>query len=372
MDIKDKKRFSGIELLKLIAMFLIVISHSGPYYGDVHAASYVNLRMSSANVQNLLLIFFVYMGQIGNCIFLVCSSYFLLEQDSVKGRKIAFLLGDCLFFSVAFLGIFLGVGGKLPWLMVLKQFFPTTFEFNWFVGCYLLLYIIHPALNLIIRNLSKRQLLAVDCAGLFLYSVMQMLVRDAFYYTRFMGFILIYFLMAYCKNNMSEITGKKKVNYLILVTSVILLIAMILVTNVLGMYTDTFYEKMLNYCIFVNPFIILIAFSAFHICKEWKLQSAAVNLCASVSLYIYVIHENYLVATYARPKYFAYIYENFTYDNVVLWAMVLAVGSYVFSLLIGLLYRITLQGFVHILCEQVIKLACGTATKLLDRLERIE
>lgn len=353
MNTQTKTRFSGIELLKLIAMFFIVISHSAPYYGNASAESFLNLRVSTTNIQHLFIIFFVYLGQIGNCIFLACSSHFLLEQDTVKGRKIISLLADCLFFSLCFLAVFLLAGYEIPRMTVLKQFFPTTFEYNWFVGCYLLLYLIHPALNQIIHYLSQKQLLGVNIGGVLLYSLMQMILRDSFYYTRFMGFLLIYFLMAYCKMYLKHACSKKQRNLFILSGSVLFLIVLLIATNFLGFYLDTFQGKMLHYCIFTNPLIILIAFSAFYLCKDITWQSNTINTIASVSLYIYIIHENYLFATYARPKYFACIYANFSYSHVALWCLVLALICYICSLLIGLLYRFTLKKNIDLLCGKL-------------------
>lgn len=353
MGVQKSKRTTGIELLKLIAMLLIVISHTGPYYGTTYSPSILNLRLATTDIQNLLLSFYVYLGQLGNCMFLVCSAYFLLDEDKVKANKVIRILADCLFFSLGFLVIFLVTGWEIPTTMVLKQFFPTTFEFCWFVGCYLLLYMMHPALNIIVRKVTQKSLFLINVAGVLLYSVLQMILRDSFYYTRLMGFILIYFLMAYCKMYMQKTTSKKKLNWAVLITSSVLLVAMVVVTNILGLYLDTFCEKILHYCVFVNPFIILIAFSAFHLCKEWKIESRVVNVMASVTLYMYIIHENYLFANYARPAVFEYIYQKFTYEYVALWALAFAVVCYVASLLIGLLYQYTLRSLLHKVCDKI-------------------
>ena len=35
---------------------------------------------------------------------------------------------------------------------VIKSFFPTTFANNWFITCYLMLYAIHPAINLALEK----------------------------------------------------------------------------------------------------------------------------------------------------------------------------------------------------------------------------
>lgn len=372
MNIQRKNRLSGIELLKLIAMFLIVLSHTGPYYGETYVESYVNLRLATTNVQNLFLIFFVYLGQVGNCMFLACSAYFLLEQQTVKINKVLYFLGDCFFFSLTFLSVFLLTGWEIPKSLIFKQFFPITFESNWFIGCYLLLYIIHPALNLIIRNLSQKQLLLVDLAGLVLYSFLQMLVRDSFYYTRLVGFMLIYFLMAYCKQYLKRTFRNKKLNLALLIISTVLLIGLILVSNVLGLFTDTFCEKMLHYCIFVNPFIILIAFSAFYLCKEWNLRSNVVNSCASVTLYLYIIHENPLFGTYARPVCFAYIYQTFTYEYVALWALLFATICYVVSLMLALLYQVTLQRPIHKGCNWLADRVPGICDRIFEKLKKWE
>lgn len=353
MKVQDIKRATGIELLKLVAMLLIVISHTGPYYGTTYMPSILNLRLATTDVQNLLLSFYVYLGQIGNCIFLVCSAYFLLEQDEVKVNKVIRILADCLFFSLGFLAIFMAMGRELPTMLIIKQFFPTTFEFCWFVGCYLLLYLIHPMLNMIIRNLSRKNLLLINAVGILLYSILQMVLRDSFYYTRMVGFILIYFLMAYSKFYLKNTSCKKKLNWCVLIVSAILLIAMVVVTNVLGLYLDTFCEKVMHYCIFVNPFIILMAFSAFNLCKEWKIKSGFINTLASVTLYVYIIHENYLFANYIRPDCFEYIYQTFTYKYVALWALGFAAVCYVASLLIGLVYKYTLRRPIHALCDKI-------------------
>lgn len=353
MEVQNSKRTTGIEFLKLIAMLLIVISHTGPYYGMTYFPSILNLRLATTEVQNLLLSFYVYMGQIGNCMFLVCSAYFLLEQDEVKISKVIRILADCLFFSIAFLTVFLIAGVELTPNIILKQFFPTTFEFCWFVGCYLLLYLIHPMLNMVVRNLSQKKLLLVNLLGVFLYSIIQMILRDSFYYTRMVGFVLIYFLMAYSKMYLKNTSCKKKLNWLVLIVATILLVAMVLVTNILGLYLDTFCEKVLHYCVFVNPFIILIAFSIFNLCKEWKIESRVINVLASVTLYVYIVHENYLFANFTRPIVFEYIYQTFTYEHVALWALLFALCCYVASMLIGLVYKYTLGRSVNALCDKV-------------------
>ena len=112
-------------------------------------------------------------------------------------------------------------------------------------------------------------------------------------------------------------------------------------------------NKMLDYCIFVNPFMIFMAFSLFFLCKDWKFSNKIINAAASVTLYMYVIHENHLFANYVRPKYFAYIYENHTYDNLALYATLFALVCYLASMVLGVLYKYTIGKVTGALCGRI-------------------
>ena len=79
----DKKRNSNIELLKLISMMMICISHSTAYYVpnyDPLSDAYINLNHATTNPQIFILIIFYYLGQIGNAIFLTCSAFFFIRE----------------------------------------------------------------------------------------------------------------------------------------------------------------------------------------------------------------------------------------------------------------------------------------------------
>ena len=77
-----KKRNSSIELLKLISIILIVLSHaaaSAPIATKNGGGDLVLLNSLKITITNL--------GQIGNCIFFVSSVWFLLESYNVKINK---------------------------------------------------------------------------------------------------------------------------------------------------------------------------------------------------------------------------------------------------------------------------------------------
>lgn len=73
MERKDSLRESGIELLKIIAIFLIVISHvTQTLYtiNPVFPSNYVlELKYASKNIQHLILTWFSIFGSQGNLVF---------------------------------------------------------------------------------------------------------------------------------------------------------------------------------------------------------------------------------------------------------------------------------------------------------------
>ena len=76
-----KKRNSSIELLKVFAIIIIIISHSVPYGASYsNYDGFIDINVASSNINVVLLAIIRYFGQIGNAIFIICSSWFLVDS----------------------------------------------------------------------------------------------------------------------------------------------------------------------------------------------------------------------------------------------------------------------------------------------------
>ena len=83
--IKSKKRRnSSIELLKIIALMLIAISHSVPGYGNIESSTYVDMNIASNDILKIVYVILMSLGQIGNVIFIISSAYFLIDSKNAK------------------------------------------------------------------------------------------------------------------------------------------------------------------------------------------------------------------------------------------------------------------------------------------------
>ncbi len=150
-----KQRNSSIELMKIIALFFVVLCHSLPLYkieGIQELTGYLDLSRSTISLQQLLLIVFSHLGQVGNALFIVPSAYFLLDNDEVKKEKVIQYILDTFIASIVYLVIILLSHGMISIKLLISSIFPITFNFYWFITCYILLYLIHPWLNTTIED----------------------------------------------------------------------------------------------------------------------------------------------------------------------------------------------------------------------------
>ena len=364
-------RESGIELLKIAAIFLIVINHVVqtlcsendyvPYQDYV-----LNLDTATTNAQYFVLMLFRHFGALGNTIFFVSSAWFLLHSTRFKKKKWLFLLLDVWVLSVVILTVFYCMtGGKIAGTVVIKSVFPTLFANNWYLTCYLLFYPIHPLLNRLIMQMSKRSLFRISAVMFTLYCGVNFIRDDLFFPSTIILWITLYFVMAYIQLYCTDFCQNMKKNGLLLLLGLAGYVGLMAMTDFLGLRSSLFRDRMLYGVTNCNPFLILMAIAMLNIARRAHFKSAFVNYIASLSLLIYLIHENIILRLYFRPQLLQYIYTTFGYDNILLWVLVAALFVFVFGLLCSLLYDKTLR----ILVQKMSGLLYPVIRKALLRIE---
>ena len=366
-----RMRESGIELLKIAAIFLIVINHVVqtlcsendyvPYQDYV-----LNLDTATTNAQYFVLMLFRHFGALGNTIFFVSSAWFLLHSTRFKKKKWLFLLLDVWVLSVVILTVFYCMtGGKIAGTVVIKSVFPTLFANNWYLTCYLLFYPIHPLLNRLIMQMSKRSLFRISAVMFTLYCGVNFIRDDLFFPSTIILWITLYFVMAYIQLYCTDFCQNMKKNGLLLLLGLAGYVGLMAMTDFLGLRSSLFRDRMLYGVTNCNPFLILMAIAMLNIARRAHFKSAFVNYIASLSLLIYLIHENIILRLYFRPQLLQYIYTTFGYDNILLWVLVAALFVFVFGLLCSLLYDKTLR----ILVQKMSGLLYPVIRKALLRIE---
>ena len=351
---KFKIRNSSLELLKIIALMLIVISHSVPYYGDTTSISFIDLGIATNDITVFILNLIRCFGQIGNILFIICSSYFLLESKKSKKEKILNIILDSFVISMLFVLIAVLLKCNITSKDFIKQFLPITSQNNWFIGCYLLLYIIHPLMNIIISSLNKKQLFRIDLILIFLYCIVQFVIDGKYYYNELIGFILIYFLVAYIKLYMINFVKNIKINFILILVSLIGMVILLIITNILGLKFNIFSDKLLYWNKISNPMYILLSIGLFNIFNSKKFVNKFINYISSLSLIFYMIHDNLLFRSYIKPEFYKLV---FPYGHILIWVIIEAIILFICGMLISTIYKETIQKIVYIASNKIYNLS---------------
>ena len=353
-----KRRESNIELLKVIAIILIVVSH----ITQTLTTKYLFINQGCENgfiellptydAKIIALMLLRHLGAFANIIFVVCSSWFLLESKSNKKKKVFKLWGNMYVISVIILVLFLVCGYILPKKEIAMSLLPTIYENNWFITTYLLFILIVPYLNIIIEKMGQKELLRATLLMFVLYYVIAF-TRNTFGVNFIIDFIVIYFVVAYSKKYMYEFWTKKKNSFFIIPISIILMIVLELGTNFLGIKYESISGKTLYWVKNNNPFFLMACIGIFFQVKKISFTNSVINRISSLSLYIYLIHDNLLIREYIRPKIWIFIYERFGYDLLFVKILIYAILLFLVSAIISFIYQNSIEKAVNKVLEKV-------------------
>ena len=334
---KVKKRLSGIELLQIIAIFLICISHA------VQTSELFINYIPSVDIQIILLKLFRYFGNVGNIIFIIASSYFLINKKSVvKSQRIFnMLLDSCLISITIFFGFIIFGGGSLSALDIVKQFLPDLFFNVWFIPAYVIFYLLHLIFNFFIYNMNYKQHLAFLFMLILVYFLPWSTLSLEFGLSSIPGFWIIYFVVAFIKIYCPNFCESKKKNRICFFVFLVLFVSCVLLENFIPMIYPPFY-KLPIFHDFAVLLLLPMLLSLFFIFKNIKFYSKTVNFLSSCSLFVYCIHENVLVRTFLRPYYYQIVLA-YNFDLYFLWIMILGVVLFVASYLLAVAYHFSLH-----------------------------
>lgn len=362
-----QKRNSSVEFIKLIACLLIVFSHSFPRGIPTEAAPYlIDPTQATGNLQVFLLIVLKYLGQVGNAVFIVSSAFFLRRSSAVKMRKVFDIVRDSFLISLFSLIVLLLIGWRFPLSTMVKQLIPITMNTNWFVGCYLLFYLIHPALNRLTETLDQRKLLGICIAVIILYCGINFLLPGRFYYTQLVGFINIYLLVSYADLYLPSWAVSRKGNAAVMVSSLVMLFGLIWTTNFLGLRIGALSGMADWFSNISNPLIIAVGISAFGFARTFHFESRTINSLSSLTLLIYLIHANDLIMDFVKPVFFANVYMAEGYGRLLYWCGLFGLMLLIGGVLLSVCYRFLADKLLVRISDRIWNVVVSGWNRLLD------
>lgn len=299
-----KERDSGIELLRIIAMFMVIGVHLwlyGKYFdvaGEVGGIVYYSAFILKTFFRSAVNIFILITG------FFTVRSKFDLKKSYGKVAKTYLAI---FFYSVALSILTLCLGGDYQVVggtyvptsqIVVRMFLPLTSQYWYFLTDYILLLLVVPFVNIALNGITKKQYQVLLAVTSFIMSVWLLLaninptgnfMREYGYEGIYAGknlfsFIYIYIIGGYiglhCNNH-----KRPKVIYLLLC------LVCLGINCGLYAYLPMSFEYTKAAMQYANPFVILVAVFLFMFFKDLHFKSKFINILGSTTIGIYAISE---------------------------------------------------------------------------------
>lgn len=304
-------RQSNIELLRIIAMMLVLLVHS-----NFLSLGYITThdQVAGAPMQSFVRIEFESLALICVNLFVLISGYFGIRP---KARSVGNLFFQFLFWRLAIACAFVPADGFRIGLAI-KTMIPGTFDGDWFIPCYFMLMLVAPALNAYIDSCSRRTL------GRFLvifYSLQTLFgwITDYWPYGNgysFVAFIGLYVLGRYVNLYLDrKITDKLTPARGILVYVLTASVAAAIYFGILFVSRDTKLDAT-AFAMFMrynSPFNVIGAVALLIAFTHLRLSSTIINRLAKSAFVVYIIHLDPFVIDYYKAACIG------IYDNVGTW-----------------------------------------------------
>lgn len=290
-----KDRECGIELLRIIAMLMIVAHHFAlhTWWPQVDSMTF--------NVYFIELL--KSFGKVGAAIFFVITGYFIANSKTNKPvfKKILQIAKPVWFYSIAtliFSIIFLDykVAISLPLdANILHSIAPILTGSYWFISEYIILSLISPHLKKMYDGLKDNELIKllivylIFCWG---SGIISYAISGAYAPIISIPSSILYASIGILIHRMKDEIKTKTAICIASFSTVFLAVAPFITKSLAKIgYTDTtdlFWQ-------FNSPICIAIAVSLFIIFRRLKIKSKVINIIASSTMGVYLIHDNIFI-----------------------------------------------------------------------------
>ena len=335
-----KERKSGIELAKIIAMFMIVVSHIIMSVYDTMELKFATNNYKIILLQTANTLF----ASGGNTIYFIASCWFLSKKKTNKKQKVLFIILDVWVISILWFIPCFAMGIKLNTKQIIKEIFPTLFANNWYITCYIIFYLMYPYLNIIINSINKSQYFNIALFMFLAYFFLSFFKGGLLFNNDTLTFFIpCYFIITYIERYKESFANNKKINVILLISSIAMQLLCILIVNKLGLKFSIFKDKPLYFNRNGNFLTLIFAISMFNLFKSYKKTNKIINEISSLSLLQYAIHENILFRSLIRPNVLNSIINKYGKEEILLIVLISSILLFVASGIIAFVYKHTIQ-----------------------------
>lgn len=312
-----KERLSNFELMRIVSMFMIVIWHV-----ILHSSiKEYTLGATNFTVWVIYIVFCIHVDS-----FLLLTGYFQYDKE-FKIKKVWNLFSRAWFYKVLFVCLFTILGIEtLTSVQFVDEILPLS-KINdyWFINLYLVLYILSPFINLLIKNMDQKMHRNLILILILLFSIIPFLSKNMFINQSgysISHFIVMYIIGAYLHKYpikdsyyFKNFTRKKRQIIFLSLTIFFALLNVLLYTfsQVLLTFKNPFLlelETMITTFrnLYNSPIVILQAICYLLFFETLNIKSKFINYVSALTLGIYMVHENHHV--------YNFIYHYIGFDSL--------------------------------------------------------
>lgn len=324
-----KVRQSNFELLRIISMFLIMLNHCFEHTVWSNPNNYIsNVLINIGKI-----------GNIGVICFMLITGYFQCT-NTFKRKSVVTLIIQVIFYSLGFSLIFYFVdieGINVSLLELGTSVFPVIFKKYWFITFYVIVYLLSPYFNVFIKAMDKKMYQK------FLVTLFVILTVISTFFTTTMGvselayLIYLYFIGGYLRLHYDKKVDKRKYLSMAIMCVAIYYISVMVFAN-FAYLSDKIYDN-IDYLFELTKLPTLVcSISLFLYFRELNITSKFINVCASCTLGVYLIHDNLFV----REFIWNHLFRLDNYYNsklLLLYGVLVCVVVYIVCTVIELLRK---------------------------------
>ena len=346
MNNKAKVRNSTFEILRIVAIIFIIISH------------YMIAARDSGTASNEIIILannFV-LGDIGVALFMFISGFFLRKSERIDPWHIVKIVLEYYFYIFLLYGLSFAFTDKaFSSDELLNTFLSLFLDKLWFVPAYLLVYIFHPFINKLFKDDNYKLSISFMITITIVWSIIPSFTAATFYLNRFLSVLCLYCYGAFLKQakDTNQKWFNKKTGWLLfLINFGIIFIFQLVMSLVSITHIDMAYmiswfisRHSIFMILMISGLMILIAFAK-------PLYSRVINFLAAYTLGIYLLHEYDGLKNYYWYQVFRV--QNYCFDANILWHLLMCVSLIFFiGLAVDVIRKYALETPLFMLIKKI-------------------
>lgn len=345
------KRNIGLDILRIIAMFMVVFLHvlgKGKFISNANNEEYYRVMLLLETICIVAV----------NCYVLI-TGYFQVKSK-FKVKKVIKIWIKVVFYSIVIYGILLLFGQvKISIKDCIKSFLPILTNEYWFVNCYILLYILSPFINKLIESLNKKEFQKLLIILLIVFCAFTSILPSSFTFDKTGGYGIIWFIVLYLVGayirlyvNFNYENRKNLIGFFLISAFNYLLI--LIMEYICGKFqVMNMSAKLLKYN-FITVFLASVFLFSYFKNMEAK-NSKIINIVskiASLTFGVYIIHEQVVLR---GILYLDILNLDRVWNNALQFIIVPATAIVIFliCMLIERITQNTIQKWIYNILEKI-------------------